>query len=143
MKDKLYKSVILIRYDGKNQPSNKVIGIGIEYQENYGWNIIDTSENDFNTENVLGIIKHSVNKFKDKNILILHNRDNDLINILNKLPYPHKTLYSVLTGNNKKRYEIMNQIREKRDDTPHLNSSKNLSIDVSFFFKEFIDSPIY
>lgn len=36
----------------------------------------------------------------------------------------------------------MNHVREKRNDTPRLNSSKNLSIDVSFFFKEFIDSPV-
>ena len=54
-----YKSVILIRYDGKNQEKDLVFGIGLEFS-NKVWNIINTSENIFSEQNVIGVIQQQL-----------------------------------------------------------------------------------
>lgn len=136
-----YKSTIIIRYDGKNQQTNKVFGVGIEFNKNQ-WYIIDTSENIFSKENVLGILKHSINKFNDKNFIILHNNNKELLKILNNLPYPHSSLYDIFSDKQKKEYEFMENIYKKNSKGPELNSTKNMNIDISFFYKNFFKKPI-
>ena len=136
-----YKSVILIRYDGKNQEKDLVFGIGLEFS-NKVWNIINTSENIFSEQNVIGVIQHALNKFKNKNYIILHNGNKDLVKILKKHNYNNTNFYNVLSDKLKQEYSFMKNIYKINSKGPRLNSTKNMSIDVSFFYRNFMRKTV-
>ena len=130
-----YDTIIIFRYDGASKWDDNCMSIQLVY-ENSNWVINDTSVSRvFNKKEVEEMLRHCKNKQKkEAKVLILANENKKLRTILKELGYNPKTLYSILPPSLKSSYPL-NHVGE--EGYPHPNSQKNMSIDVSFFYKAF------
>lgn len=130
-----YDTIIIFRYDGKSLWDNNCMSVQLVYENNQ-WVINDTSvTQSFNKKSVEGMLVHCKNKQKQgAKVLVLANENKALRKVLNEFGYNPKSLYSILPTSLKSSYPL-NKVGEQ--GYPHANSQKNMSIDISFFYKAF------